>query len=157
MTKEYRRKQRELSHPYSRPLSHIQTPSDELSIDPPSSSDPNNKPPPSDAQSIPILPEPSDASSLSYAMALDEELEPPTTHEESIQHEGKTLQQMIDEGTGSSQQNPIDIDQFDYGPGSSQYNPIEVNHPHTDVTNPYAFRVLPRRSDDSLAKAMGRN
>ena len=74
-------------------------------------------------------------SSSSYATALDEELEPPTTHEESIQHEGKTLQQMINEGTGSSQQNPIDIDQFDEGPGPSQYNPIDVDHPHTDVTN----------------------
>ena len=60
--------------------------------------------------------------------ALDEELEPPTTHEESIQHEGKTLQQMIDEGTGSSQQNPIDIDQFDNGPGLSQYNLIDIDH-----------------------------
>ena len=76
-------------------------------------------------------------------MALDEELEPPTTHKESIQHEGKTLQQMINEGAGSSQQNPIDIDQFDDGPGSLQYNPIDVDHPHTDVTNPYAFCVLP--------------
>ena len=84
-------------------------------------------------------------------------LEPPTTHKESIQHKGKTLQQMIDEGAGSSQQNPIDIDQFDDGPGSSRYNPIDVDHPHADVTNPYAFCVLPRQSDNSLAKAMGRN
>ena len=143
MTRLYRRKRQELSHPYSRPLFRIQTPSDELSIDPPSFSDPNDKPPPPDAQSIPILPEPSDASSSSYAMALDEELEPPTTHEESIQHEGKTLQQMIDEGAGSSQQNPIDIDQFDDGPGSLQYNPIDIDNPHTDVTNPYTFCVLP--------------
>ena len=90
-------------------------------------------------------------------MALDEELEPPTTHEESIQHEGKTLQQMIDEGAGSSQQNPIDIDQFDEGPGLLRYNPIDIDHPHTDITNPYAFRVLPQWSDNSLAKAMGRN
>ena len=141
--REYRRRRRELSSPYPHPLSHIQTPSNELSYDPPSPSDLNNKPPPSDTQSIPILLEPSDASSSSYVMALDEELVPPTTHEESIQHEGKTLQQMIDEGTGSSQQNPIDIDQFDDGPGLLQYNPIDVDHP-TDVTNPYAFRVLPQ-------------
>ena len=76
-------------------------------------------------------------------MALEEELEPPTTHEESIQHEGKTLQQMIDEGVRSSQQNPIKIDQFDDGPGSSHNNPIDVDNP-TNVTNPYAFRILPR-------------
>ena len=82
-------------------------------------------------------------SSSSYATALEEELEPPTTHEKSIQHEGKTLQQMINEGARSTQQNPIDIDQFDDGPGSSQYNPIDVDHP-TNVTNPYAFWVLPR-------------
>ena len=78
----------------------------------PTSSDPNDKPPPSDTQSIPILPEPSDVSSSSYVIALDEDMEPPTTHEESIQHEGKTLQQMIDEGAGSFWQNPIDVDQF---------------------------------------------
>ena len=95
-------------------------------------------------------------SSSSYATALEEGLEPPTTHEESTQHEGKTLQQMINEGAGSSQQNPIDIDQFNDGPGSSYNNPIDVNNP-TDVTNPYAFRILPQQSDDSLAKAMGRN
>ena len=88
--------------------------------------------------------------------ALEEELEPPTTHEDSTQHEGKTLQQMIDEGAGSSPQNPIDIDQFDDGPGSSYSNPIDVNNP-IDIPNPYAFRILPQRSDNSLAKAMGRN
>ena len=64
---------------------------------------------------------------------------------------------MIDEGTRSSQQNPIDIDQFDEGPGSLQYNPIDVDNPHTNITNPYVFCVLPRWSDNSLAKAMGRN
>ena len=43
-------------------------------------------------------------------MALEDELEPPTTHDDSTRHKGKTLQQMIEEGAGSSQQNPIDID-----------------------------------------------
>ena len=89
-------------------------------------------------------------------MALEEELEPPTTHEESTQHEGKTLQQMINEGAGSSQQNPIDIDQFDDGPGSSYDNPIDVDN-LIDIPNPYMFRILPQQSNDSLAKAMGRN
>ena len=70
MIREYRRKRQESSSPYQRPLSHIHTPSDELSYDPPT--DFNDKPPPSDTQSIPILPEPSDVSSLSYAMALEE-------------------------------------------------------------------------------------
>ena len=157
VTRMYRRKWWELSHPYSWPQSHIQTPSDEQSIDPPTSLDPNDKLPLSDTQSIPILPEPSDASSSSYVMALDEELEPPTTHAELIQHVSKTLQQMIDEGVGSSRQNPINIDQFDEGPGSSWYNPIDIDHPHTNDTNPYVFCALPHRSDDSLARAMGRN
>ena len=148
--REYRRKRRASSSPYQRPLSRIRTPSDDLSYDPPT--DVNNEPPPSDTQSIPILPEPSDASSLSYATALEEESEPPTTHEDLTQHEGKTLQQMIEEGAGSSQQNPIDIDQFDDGPGSSYDNPIDVNIP-----NPYVFRILPQQSNNSLAKAMGRN
>ena len=138
--RDYRRRQQELSSPYLRPLSHICTPSDELSYDPPT--DFNDEPPPSDTQSIPILLEPSDASSSSYATALEEELEPPTTHEESTQHEGKTLQQMIDEGAGSSQQNPINIDQFDDGPGSSYGNPIDVDNP-INIPNPYAFRILP--------------
>ena len=105
--KEYRRKWRESFSPYQRPLSHICTPSDNLSYNPPT--DFNNKPPPSDTQSIPILLEPSNASSLSYVTALEEESEPPTTHEDSTQHKGKTLQQMIEEGARSSQQNPIDI------------------------------------------------
>ena len=153
----YRREWWELSHPYSQPQSRIWTPSDDQSIDPPTSSDPNNKPPPSDTQSVPILPEPSDASSSSYATAPDGEPKPPTTHTESLRHVGKTLQQMIDEGVGSSCQNPIDIDQLDNGPGSSHHNPIDVDHPHTNDTNPYAFWVLSHRSDDSLAKAMGRN
>ena len=154
MIMEYRRKRQELSSPNQRPLSHIHTPSDELSYDPPTNF--NDEPPPSDTQSIPILPEPSDASSLSYAMALEEESEPPTTHEDSTQHKGKTLQQMIEEGAGSSQQNPIDIDQFNDGPGSSYSNPIDVDNP-VDIPNPYALQILPRRSDDSFAKAMGRN
>ena len=89
-------------------------------------------------------------------MALEDESEPPTTHDDSTRHEGKTLQQMIEEGAGSSQQNPIDIDQFDDGPGSSYGNPIDVDNP-IDIPNPYALCILPRRSDDSLAKAMGRN
>ena len=121
-----------------------------MSYDPPT--DVNDEPPPSNTQSIPILLEPSDASSSSYATALEEESEPPTTHEDLTQHKGKTLQQMIEEGARSSQQNPIDIDQFDDGPGSSYDNPIDV-----DIPNPYVFRILPRRSDNSLAKAMGRN
>ena len=72
-----------------------------------------------------------------------ESLEPPTTHTELLRHIGKTLQQMIDEGVGSSHKNPIDIDQLDDSPGLSCHNPIVVDHPHTDNTNPYAFRVLP--------------
>ena len=84
-------------------------------------------------------------------MALEEGLEPPTRHEESTQHEGKTFQQIIDEGARLSQQNPIDIDQFDDGPGLSYDNPIDVDNP-TDITNPYVFQILLRRSDDSLAK-----
>ena len=80
--REYRRRRQELSSPYPCPLSHIQTPSDELCYDPPT--DLNDEPPPSNTQSIPILPEPSDASSSSYATDLEEELEPPTTHEELI-------------------------------------------------------------------------
>ena len=146
--------QRGSSSPYQCPLSHIRTPSDDLSYEPPT--DVNDQPPPSDTQSIPILPEPSDASSSSYATALEDESEPPTTHDDLTRHEGKTLQQMIEEGAGSSQQSPIDIDQFDDGPGSSYSNPIDVDNP-IDIPNPYAFRILPRRSDDSLAKAMGRN
>ena len=63
---------------------------------------------------------------------------------------------MIEEGAGSSRQNLIDIDQFNDGPGSSYGNPIDVDNP-IDIPNPYALRILPRRSDDSLAKAMGRN
>ena len=152
--REYRRKRQESFSPYQCPLSHIRTPSDDLSYDPPTNV--NNEPPPSDTQSIPILLEPSNASSSSYATALEEELEPPTTHEDSTQHECKTLQQMIKEGTGSSQQNPINIDQFDDGPGLSYSNPIDVDNP-IDIPNPYALRILPQRSDDSLAKAMGRN
>ena len=89
-------------------------------------------------------------------MALEEEMEPPTTHEDLTQHEGKTLQQMIKEGARSSQQNPINIDQFDDGPGSSYGNPIDVDNP-IDILNPYALQILPQQSDDSLAKAMGRN
>ena len=100
--REYRRKWRESSSPHQRPLSRIRTPSDNLSYDPPI--DFNDAPPPSDTQSIPILLEPSDVSSSSYATAL-EESEPPTTHDDLTQHEGKTLQQMIEEGAGSSQQN----------------------------------------------------
>ena len=146
--------QRGSSSPYQRPLSRIRTPSDDLSYEPPT--DVNDQPPPSDTQSIPILLEPSDASSSSYATALEDESEPPTTHDNSTQHEGKTLQQMIEEGARSSWQNPIDIDQFDDGPGSSYGNPIDVDNP-IDIPNPYAFRILPRWSDDSLAKAMGRN
>ena len=73
VTREYRRKRQELSHPYSWLLSRIQTLSDELSVDPPSSSGPNNEPPPSDTQSIPIFPEPSDVSSLSYATVIGHE------------------------------------------------------------------------------------
>ena len=142
------------SSPYQRPQSHIRTPSDDLSYEP--HTDVNNQPPPSDTQSIPILPEPSDASSSSYATALEDKSGPPTTHDDLTRHEGKTLQQMIEEGAGSSQQNPIDIDQFDDGPGSSYSNPIDVDNP-VDIPNPYVFRILPRRSDDSLAKAMGRN
>ena len=142
------------SIPTPTPLSHIHTPSDDLSYDPPT--DFNDKPPPSDTQSIPILPEPSNASSSSYATALEEESEPPTTHDNLTQHKGKTLQQMIEEGAGSSPQNPIDIDQFNDGPGSSYGNPIDVNNP-VDIPNPYALWILPQRSDDSLAKAMGRN
>ena len=154
MIRDYRRRRQELSSPYPHPLSRIHTPSDALSYDPPT--DVNDEPPPSDTQSIPILPEPSDASSSSYATALEEGLEPPTTHGESTQHEGKTLQQMIEEGASSSQQHPINIDQFDDGPGSSYDNPINVDNP-TNITNPYAFRILPRQSNNSLAKAMGRN
>ena len=142
------------SSPYQRPQSCIRTPSDDLSYKPPT--DVNDQPPPSDTQSIPILPEPSDVSSSSYATALEDKLGPPTTQDDPTQHEGKTLQQMIEEGAGSSQQHPIDIDQFDDGPGSSHDNPIDVDNP-VDILNPYAFRILPRRSDDSLAKAMGRN
>ena len=152
--REYRRKRRESSSPYQRPLSRICTPSDDLSYNPPTNF--NDAPPPSDTQSIPILPEPSDASSSSYATALEEESEPPTTHDDLTQHKGKTLQQMIEEGAGSSQQNPIDIDQFNDGPGSSYGNPIDVDNP-VNIPNPYALRILPRRSDHSLAKAMGRN
>ena len=152
--REYRRMRRRSSSPYQRPQSRICTPSDDLSYEPPT--DVNDQPPPSDTQSIPILPEPSDTSSSSYATALEDESEPPTTQDDPIQHEGKTLQQMIEEGAGSSQQHPIDIDQFDDGPGSSYYNPIDVDNP-IDIPNPYALRILPRRSDDSLAKAMGRN
>ena len=152
--REYRRKRQGSSSPYQCPLSRICTPSDNLSYDPPT--DVNNKPPPSDTQSIPILPEPSDTSSSSYAMALEDQLEPPTTHNNSTRHEGKTLQQMIEEGAGSSQQNPINIDQFDDGPGSSYGNPIDVDNP-IDIPNPYALHILPRQSDNSLAKAMGRN
>ena len=152
--REYRRMRRRSSSPYQRPRSCIHTPSDNLSYEPPT--DVNNEPPPSDIQSIPILLEPSDASSLSYATASEGEPEPPTTHDDLTRHEGKTLQQMIEEGAGSSRQNPIDIDQFDDGPGSSHGNPIDVDN-SLDIPNPYAFRVLPQRSDDSLAKAMGRN
>ena len=160
--RDYRRRRWELPSPYQCPLSRIHTPSDESSYDPPTDlnneppTDLNNEPPPSDTQSIPILPEPSNASSSSYVMALEGGLEPPTTHGESTQHKGKTLQQKIDEGAGLSQQNPIDIDQFDDGPGLSYDNPIDVNNP-TDITNLYVFQILPQRSDDSLAKAMGRN
>ena len=89
-------------------------------------------------------------------MALEDESEPPTTHDDSTRHEGKTLQQMIEEGAGSSPHNPINIDQFNDGPRSSYGNPIDVDNP-IDIPNPYAFCILPRRSDDSLAKAMGRN
>ena len=139
--REYRRMRRRSSSPYQRPLSCIRTPFDNLSYEPPT--DDNDEPPPSDTQSIPILPEPSDASSSSYATALDGEPEPPTTHDDLTRHEGKTLQQMIEEGAGSSRQTPIDIDQFDDGPGSSYGNPIDVDNP-LDIPNPYAFRVLPR-------------
>ena len=147
--REYRRKQWESFSPYQRLLSRICTPSDNLSYDPPT--DFNDEPPPSDTQSTPILPEPSDTSSSSYATALKEESEPPTTHEDLTQHEGKTLQQMIEEGIGSSQQNPINIDQFNDGPGLLYGNPIDVNNP-IDIPNPYALWILPRRSDDLLAK-----
>ena len=85
-------------------------------------------------QSIPILPEPSDASSSSYATALKDKSGPPTTQDDPTQHEGKTLQQMIEEGAGSSQQHPIDIDQFDDGPGSSYGNPIDVDNPVDTLT-----------------------
>ena len=152
--REYRRMRRNLSSPYQRPSSRVHTPSDDLSYEPPT--EVNDQPPPSDTQSIPILPEPSDTSSSSYVTALDDESGPPTTHDNWTQHEGKTLQQMIEEGAGSSQQNPINIDQFDDGPGSSHGNPIDVDNP-IDFPNPYTLRILPRRSDDSLAKAMGRN
>ena len=76
----YRRKQQELSHPYSWLWSHIQTPSDDQSIDPSTSSDSNNNPPPSDIQSIPILPEPSNASSSpsSYVTAPNKQPDPVT-------------------------------------------------------------------------------
>ena len=152
--REYRRMRRGSSSPYQCPLSRIHTPSDDLSYEPPT--DVNDQPPPSDTQSIPILPEPSDTSSSSYATALEDESGPPITHDDSTRHEGKTLQQMIEEGAGSSQQNPININQFDDGPGSSYGNLIDVDNP-VDIPNPYAFHILPRRSDDSLAKAMGRN
>ena len=152
--REYRRMRRRSSSPYQRPQSRIRTPSNDLSYEPPT--DVNDQPPPSDTQSIPILPEPSDTSSSSYVTALEDESGPPTTQDDPIHHEGKTLQQMIEEGAGSSQQHPIDIDQFDDGPGSSYDNPIDVNN-LIDIPNPYALRILPRRSDDSLAKAMGRN
>ena len=152
--REYRRMRRGSSSPYQRPLSRIHTPSDDLSYEPPT--DVNDQPPPSDTQFIPILSEPSDASSSSYATALEDELGPPTTHDDSTRHEGKTLQQMIEEGARSSQQNPIDIDQFNDGPGSSYGNLIDIDNP-VNIPNPYALRILPRRSDDSLAKAMGRN
>ena len=134
--REYRRRRRASSSPYQRPLSHIRTLSDDLSYEPPT--DVNNKPPPSDTQSIPILLEPSDMSSSSYATALEGKSEPPTTHDDLTQNEGKTLQQMIEEGAGSSQQNPINIDQFDDGPGSSYSNPIDVDNP-INIPNPYAF------------------
>ena len=150
----YRRMQQRSSSPYQRPQSRVHPPSDDLSYEPPT--DDNDQPPPSDAQSIPILPQPSDASSSSYATALEDESGPPTTQDDPNHHEGKTLQQMIEEGAGSSQQHPIDIDQFDDGPGSSYGNPIDVDNP-INTSNPYALRILPRRSDDSLAKAMGRN
>ena len=152
--REYRRRRRGSSSPYQCPLSRIHTPFDDLSYEPPTNV--NDQPPPSDTQSIPILPEPSNASSSSYATALEDGSGPPTTHDNSTQHEGKTLQQMIEDGARSSPQNPIDIDQFDDGPGSSYGNPIDVDNP-VDIPNPYALRILPRRSDDSLAKAMGRN
>ena len=145
---------RQSSSPYQRPQTRIRTPSDDLSYEPPT--DVNDQPPPSDMQSIPILPEPSDASSSSYATALEDESGPPTTQDDPAQHKGKTLQQMIEEGAGSSQQHPINIDQFDDGPGSSYNNPIDVDNP-VNIPNPYAFHILHQRSDDSLAKAMGRN
>ena len=88
--REYRRMRRGSSSPYQRPLSRIRTPSDNLSYKPPT--DVNDQPPPSDTQSIPILLEPSDASSSSYATALEDESEPPTTHDNLTRHEGKTLQ-----------------------------------------------------------------
>ena len=106
--------------------------------------------------------------SLSYNQLchlLKTSLEPPTTCTKSLRHVGKTLQQMIDEGVGSSCQNPINIDQLDDGPGSSCHNPIVVDHPHTDNTiaklsiqfqlffprhsqtsEKYKFKVLPEGS-----------
>ena len=150
----YRRMRRRSSSPYQRPQSRISTPSDDLSYEPPT--DDSNQPPPSDTHSIPVLPQPSDTPSSSYATALEDESGTPTTQVDWTQHEGKTLQQLIEEGIGSSRQRPIDIDQFDNGPGSSQINPINVDDP-TGIPNLYALRILPQRSDDSLAKAMGRN
>ena len=152
---EYRRIRRGSSSPYQHPLSCIHTPSDDLSYESPT--DVNDEPPPSNTQTIPVLPEPDDMlSSSSYVTALEDEPEPPITHDDLAQHEGKTLQQMIEKGAGSSPHNPIDIDQFDDGPGSSYHNPIDVDSPINNP-NPYAFRILPRQSDDSLARAMGRN
>lgn len=181
----YRQNRRAQSHPYSRPTSRISTPSDNRSVEPPSnsSSDADDKDLPPPSQSVPITPARDGASSsLSYVTDANNNhdtppplLELPTPEparavcphchlpghyrleclfkpEKVVQgpwyqgvmelgQVGRTLQDMINEGLGDSSQNPIDVDRI-----------------HPDVTPQQTSSVrLPPRSDDSLAKAMGRN